>query len=209
VTRLVTVCVVFAFLGSLALCIGCGGERPQSVSSSPATYRILDKTGSRLDSYETIYWSVLVPVGTDREGLERIAAQVVAEASRGRPFKRLYVSFYDFPELQGYRGPPLGCVRYAGNLGGRDPTAPGEYGEMTYEYRLSFRDWARRPSQDQVTWAVYRLALLRRAESRGGALSARQLDRQTGRHFGVTAADVTSAVRRVDAWTTNPGGRAW
>jgi len=209
--RLATVFVVFAFLGTPVLCSGCGGKQAESASPSPATYRILDKTGSRLDSYATIYWYVLVPVGTNRDGLERIAAEVVTQAKQGRPFSRLYISFYDFPELHehAYRGPPLGCVRYGGTVAGRDPTAPGEYEEMTYAYRLSCRDWAKRPSQDDVTWAVYHLDLLRRAERRGEGLSAHQLDRRTSRHFGATAAEVASAVKQVDAWVTEPGGRAW
>lgn len=210
--RLITLLVAFALLAIPAVFSGCEADQAsQSASPSAVAYQILDKTGSRLDSYATIYYYVLVPAGTNRDGLEDVAAEVVAQAKQGRPFSRLYISFYDFPELHehGYQGPPLGCVRYGGTAAGRDPTAPGAYEEMTYTYRLSGRDWAKRPSQDDVTWAVYRLDLLRRAERQSKSLSAHQLDRRTSRHFGVTAVDVASAVQRVDAWVTEPGGRAW
>ena len=92
---------------------------------------------------------------------------------------------------------------------GRNPTQDGEYAEMAYTYMLTIPDWDKRPSQRDVDIAVYRLQLVREAESHGPERTERELVRRTAKHFGVTVDEVEAAVARVDDWVTEPGGRAW
>lgn len=209
--RPATVFIALALLGVPVILGGCQAKQGGSASPSPAAYQILDKSESRLGGKAPIYYRVLVPPGTSADGLKQIAAQVVAQAKQGRAFSILWIAFYDYPELQehAYAGPPLGFIRYGGTSAGRNPTAPGDYAEMSFTFELSSRDWEKRPSQNDVTWAVYRLELLRRAESHGKSPSPQQLDARTGRHFGVTAGKVALAVERVEAWVTEEHGRIW
>lgn len=212
-----------AWLASLAaallllalLAAGCGQSTSASSSLSPSAspstggYRVLEKSWSSPREHPYVIYDVLVPAGSSRRDLREIAAEVVAQAKRGKSFVYLWIFFYDYAELSEYAGPPLGRVRYGGTTIGRSQTEAGDYPEMVYTYRLTHRDWDRRPSQRDVTWWGYPKDLYWRAQRHGKEISEARLTRMTARHFGVSTAAVRAAEARVDAWVTPCAGRVW
>ncbi len=195
-----------------AFAAGCGPEPSRDQTPSAQGWRVLSRTESDAGGHRSLYYFVLVPPGCDRRGLESISREIVEQAKREKPFSRVWMQFYDYPELHdpGYGGPPLGYVRYGGATNPRSATEDGEYAEMTYAFRFAVPDWSERPSQRDVDLAVHLLQLWREAEAHGRRPSERRLIRKTAQHFGVTPSQVVAAVARVDAWVgPQRGGRAW
>lgn len=194
-----------------AFVAGCGPE-PQPTQTPGAAWRVLSRTESDAGGHRSLYYFVLVPPGCDGRELESISREIVEEAKREKPFSRVWMQFYDYPELHdpGYGGAPLGEARYGGARSPRAPTQDGEYSDMTYSFMFALPDWSERPSQRDIDLAVHLRQLRREAEAHARRPSERRLIRRTARHFGVTPAQVAAAAARVDAWVgPQRGGRAW
>ena len=191
-------------LVTAAAVVGYGKASSPQPKTTPSQigYHVQDENwGGSGNPY--VYYRAVVQAGASHRQLLDVSAELVARAKQHGAFSRLWVFFYDYPELL-WAGPSLGAVRYGPPA--KTLADAGDYAIMTYSSYFTQRDWAQRPSHDEVTWWAYRRKLLSQARRHHHDLPSARLDRKTAEHFRLPVAMVRAAVDAVDAWVTpSPG----
>jgi len=154
------------------------------------------------------YWSVIYDVrvspATSKDGMVAVSRELLAEAKSGKPFSRVYVLFYDYPEYRMWAGPTLGSVRYGATPGIQ--VKPGAYDQMTLESRFPTKEWSARPSGFDVrVWSGWEKRVTRQ-RTRVSARMGERISRAVAVRFGLTVAEVDAILSRCQKWSLPPLG---
>ena len=148
---------------------------------------------------------VLTEPGTSGDQLTQIAQLIADEVRLESPYQAWSVGFYDYPEYLGF-GFVMGRVEFApfGDWGLADQVELGDY--STFESKSFFRekDWAQRPTQDEVTiWRRWETVIneldpdLTREDVLALEMEAYEM---VAEEFDLPVSDVEGAVQNAAFW---------
>lgn len=96
-------------------------------------------------------YNVIIEEEYSEDQMKEIAVQIVEKAKKEKPFNAISLLFYDYPEYIGH-GTVFGLANYApnGDWGQAAEVETGDYSTMEYSFDLNAKDWANRPSPNDI-----------------------------------------------------------